>query len=55
MKRTPVHRQLSNDLLVDHKNSQEWERLWEEGRQIDADRAEAKRLKKEEKRSNKSL
>ncbi|CCG81958.1 protein of unknown function [Taphrina deformans PYCC 5710] len=47
MKRTPVHRQLSNDLLDDDKSTQEWDRLWEEGRQIDAERAETKRLKKE--------
>lgn len=51
MKRTPVHNQLTSDIArEDPAGIKEWDRLWEEGRRIDADRAEVKRLKREKAR-----
>lgn len=47
MKRTPIHPQFVLDSRADHAFDREWDQLWEEGRKIDSDRAEAKRLKRE--------
>lgn len=47
MRRTPVHDRLKKDSTIDAEGEKEWNSLWEEGRQIDAERAEHKRLKKE--------
>lgn len=49
MRPTALHKRLANDAETHDTEAgdAEWERLWQEGRQIDAERAELKRLKRE--------
>lgn len=48
IQRTPIHQQLKADVDRDESTAfTEWDALWEEGRQADAERAEMKRLRKE--------
>lgn len=57
MSRTPLHKQLKSDIAKDqgdgNNDVEEWNRIWEEGSKIDAERAEYKRLKREKAKNKK--